>query len=74
MAESEAPAKYNQRHGGPYDRGTADAYYRRGCNPHYFKGSTYMSDLVTELTDEERQAYVAGYNDQVASGDFKDWG
>ena len=23
------------RHGGPYDRGSADSYYRRPRNPHF---------------------------------------
>ena len=33
----------NKRHGGPYDRGSADSYYQRGPRPHYFKGDTYNS-------------------------------
>ena len=28
---------YDARHGGPFDRGTADSYYSREFNPHYFK-------------------------------------
>ena len=27
--------KYDERHGGPWDRGSADSYYGRGSNPHY---------------------------------------
>ena len=27
--------RYDQRHGGPFDRGTADSYYRREFDPHY---------------------------------------
>ena len=27
-------SKWDDRHGGPYDRGGADSYYRRGCKPH----------------------------------------
>jgi len=33
------------RHGGPYDRGSADSYYQRGYNPHYYKGDTGSSEL-----------------------------
>ena len=29
----------NRRHGGPYDRGSADSYYRRPPRPHYFVGA-----------------------------------
>ena len=25
----------DKRHGGPYDRGSADSYYQRGEDPHY---------------------------------------
>lgn len=68
--------KYDKRHGGPYDRGSADAYYRRGFRPHYFKGATYTTEEVREenMTDEEIAAYSAGYDDTVEAGDFKDWG
>lgn len=65
---------YDERHGGPWDRGSADAYYRRPRNPHYFVGATYSSEEVTDLAPEELEAYNAGYDQQVASGDFKDWG
>ena len=66
----------NKRHGGPYDRGAADAYYRRPFKPHYYKGDTYSSELVTEddMTDEEILEYNTGFVEQVESGDFKDWG
>lgn len=64
------------RHGGCYDRGSADSYYRRGRRPHYFKGATYMSEEVTEndMTAEEIAAYNQGYDDNESNGDFKDWG
>ena len=68
-------SKYDQRHGGPYDRGRADSYYRRGFRPHYFKGATYSSDRVDEqhMTAEEIAAYKAGYYDNEDAGDYKDW-
>ena len=67
---------YDKRHGGPYDRGSADSYYRRGYNPHYFTGSTYRSEEVPleHMTAEEITAYTKGYNDNEESGNFKDWG
>lgn len=64
----------DKRHGGAYDRGSADAYYRRPCKPHYFKGKTYLSEKVTNLTPDEIADYRKGYSDQIASNDFKDWG
>jgi len=67
---------YDKRHGGPYDRGSADSYYRRGFNPHYFVGATYSSPEITfkNMTQEEIEAYTAGYVDNEKDGDFKDWG
>lgn len=67
--------KYDTRHGGAYDRGSADSYYRRGAKPHLYKGATYMSDIVTEesMTAEEIEAYYAGYDDNERDGNFKDW-
>lgn len=63
------------RHGGPYDRGSADSYYRRGRRPHYFKGGSYMSDEVFEkdMTAEEIAAYDLGFNDNEDSQNFKDY-
>lgn len=65
----------NKRHGGPYDRGSADSYYRRGCNPHYYKGGTYQTDRVEkdDMTPEEIAEYMQGYDDNEADGNFKEW-
>ena len=67
---------YDERHGGPYDRGMMDSYYRRSFNPHYFVGDTLSSDLVEmdKMTAEEITAYTAGYRDNEQLGDYKDWG
>lgn len=64
------------RHGGPFDRGSADSYYRRGINPHYFVGNTNTSERVEEedMTDAEVQAYRAGFEYNESQGDYKDWG
>lgn len=65
--------KYDTRHGGPYDRGSADAYYRRPYEPHYYRKGTYSSERVEDLTEEELLAYAAGFNEQQDSGEFKGW-
>ena len=64
------------RHGGPYDRGSADSYYGRGYNPHFYKGDTYSSERVTlkEMSVEEIVAYTKGFNKNEDDGNFKDWG
>ena len=63
-----------KRHGGPEDRGGADAYYHRSRNPHYFKGGTSTMEraiMKDQMTDEQIKAYNKGYDNQVASGIFK---
>ena len=53
------------RHGGAYDRGSADSYYGRPYRPHYFTGATYQSTEIEEvdMSEEEIAAYMAGYNE-----------
>lgn len=64
--------KYDRRHGGPYDRGSADAYYRRPCIPHYYVGNTGMSERIERegMTEEEIDAYMAGYEEQDERKEF----
>jgi hypothetical protein len=68
--------RYNERHGGPYDRGGADSYYQRGFDPHYFVGDSYSSPRIelSQMTAAEITAYTAGFNYNEESGNFKDWG
>lgn len=62
------------RHGGPYDRGAADSYYRRPFRPHYFVAGSYTSPKVTDLTAAEIEEYRLGFAANEANGDFKDYG
>jgi len=68
--------KHDDRHGSPYDRGSADSYYGRQYKPHYYKGATYQSERVglDDMTSEEILAYYDGYYDNEKNGDKKDWG
>jgi hypothetical protein len=67
--------RYDERHGGPYDRGTADSYYDRDYWPHYFVGDTHNSRRVdmVQMSPAEIAAYTAGYNDNEADGNKKEW-
>jgi len=63
----------DKRHGGPYDRGSADSYYRRGIQPHYYVGATHNSKRVSEedMTEQQLQEYRQGYNDNEEAGNYK---
>lgn len=66
---------YNTRHGGPYDRGSADSHYGRPMKPHYFADKTYMSDEYSEkeMTEEQIEAYIAGYKWNEVAGSKKEY-
>ena len=58
------------RHGSLYDRGSADSYYRRKKDPHWWPEGTGHGKKVTELTEEELKEYNLGYDENT---DFKEW-
>ena len=62
-------------HGGPYDRGSADSYYGRKKDPHYYPHGTYNGKRVEEfeMTAKEIAEYHKGFDDNEADGNFKDW-
>lgn len=64
------PASY-YRHAGPYDRGHADSYYRRGPRPHYYDGFHRVEEK--DMRPEEVEAYHQGYTDNEELGDHKDY-
>lgn len=72
---NELKEKYDTRHGGPFDRGSADSYYHRRANPHYFLGDSYMSKEVSwdQMTPAEVEAYMAGYQYNEKINFKKEW-
>jgi hypothetical protein len=67
-------SKIDKRHGGPYDRGSADSYYRRVRSPHYYPGATGNGKRITDLTPEQKAEYNLGYDDNEEAQCFKEWG
>ena len=51
------------RHGGPYDRGSADKFYKRKAAPHYFREQSYQSERIEEenMTPQQVKNYHLGY-------------
>lgn len=66
---------YDDRHGGPWDRGTADSWYGRLRKPHYYTGDTGVGQAITEaeMTPAEIMAYHAGYDYNEDFGDKKSY-
>lgn len=67
--------QYDQRHGGAFDRGSADSYYARGYEPHCYVGATASSTRVEldAMTAEDIEAYTAGYYWNERFGHKKDY-
>ena len=67
--------EYDSRHGGAFDRGSADSWYSRPCVPHMFLGGSYQSIEITarDMTEEQVQAYFAGYDYNERFGGKKSW-
>ncbi len=66
----------NRGHGSPYDRGSADCYYQRRFDPHWYPSGTYRGYRVTKdaMSQQEIDEYRAGFDAAYEAGDFKDWG
>jgi hypothetical protein len=48
-------------HGGLYDRGSADSYYGRMPNPHWYPEGSYNGEPVVDLNPAELTEYLEGY-------------
>jgi hypothetical protein len=75
MITFETRKNYDERHGGAFDRGSADSHYGRPRNPHMFVGATYDSDRIdqSQMSPQEVQAYLAGYQWNEQFGDKKSY-
>jgi len=66
---------YDQVHGNPFDRGSADSYYGRAKIPHWYPNGTGNEPEIPSnlMTDSEIRAYYAGYEYNEQMGDKKSW-
>lgn len=62
-----------KRHGSLYDRGSADSYYGRIRDPHWYPEGSYQGEPVESLTKDEIEEYLAGYDDNERFGAKKDY-
>jgi hypothetical protein len=68
--------EFDQFHGSPFDRGSADSYYGRGQDPHWWPQGTYKGTRVEsqDMSMAQLRAYYAGYDFNEEFGDKKNWG
>ena len=66
-------AKDKAKHGSPLDRGSADRYYGRPYDPHYWPMGTYHGIRIDAEQMEPIQIaeYTYGYENET---DRKNWG
>ena len=67
----------NKAHGSPYDRGSADSWYGRGKNPHWYPAGTYNGEAIkeSEMSAFEVYCYNKGFDENEADTSLrKDWG
>ena len=62
-----------ERHGSLYDRGSADSYYGRSKQPHWYPEGTYNEPRIETLDADQIAEYHAGYDDNERNGDKKEW-
>lgn len=61
------------KHGSPQDRGSADAYYGRPYDPHWWPDGTGFGTRIEreDMTPEQLKEYEYGFMNE---DDRKDWG
>jgi hypothetical protein len=65
--------QFNRDHGSLYDRGSADSYYGRIAEPHYWTEGTGRGEKVTDLNQYEIAEYMAGYEHNERFGHKKNY-
>lgn len=62
-------------HGSPFDRGSADSYYDRPQDPHWWPEGTGHGERVEpkDMSIAEMRAYFMGYEYNEQFGGKKDW-
>ena len=70
---SERKSGLGRWHGSASDRGSADAYYWRSADPHFWPDGSYVGTRVekADMTQEEIVAYYDAYHSET---DRKDYG
>jgi hypothetical protein len=67
--------EFDQSHGSPFDRGSADSWYGREQDPHWWPQGTGHGSRVEskDMSLAELRAYFAGYEYNEQFGGKKEW-
>ena len=65
--------EFEKTHGSPFDCGSADSYYNRIARPHYYKEEHPRLVTKENMTQEQIEAYLAGYEYNECLGHKKDY-
>ena len=67
--------EFNSSHGSPFDRGSADSWYDRPQEPHWYPEGTGRGKRIEsqDMSLAELRAYFAGYEYNEKSGGKKEW-
>jgi hypothetical protein len=67
--------QFERAHGSPFDRGSADSYYGRPEDPHWYPEGSYRGTRIEseQMSMPELRAYYAGYEYNEQFGDKKSW-
>jgi hypothetical protein len=64
---------YDRKHGSLFDRGSADSWYHRQPDPHYWPEGTGNGARIQVTSPAEVAEYMAGYEWNELHGGKKDW-
>ena len=66
---------FDRSHGSPFDRGSADSWYGRPQDPHWYPEGTYNGNRIEskDMTIAEMRAYFMGYEYNEQFGGKKDY-
>ena len=67
--------EYDAQHGSPFDRGSADSWYSRPQQPHWYPEGSYNGDRVEakDMSLQQMREYFRGYEYNEQFGGKKDW-
>ena len=65
----------NKAHGSPFDRGSADSYYRRTPSPHWYPDGMGKGIRIEkeDMTPEQIAEYWVGWKENEEDEIFKEW-